>query len=149
MAESAAAMIRTNDDAKSLLTSQPADMATTLRPFMMIYDEHGNPIASDALLDGKIPLLPAGVLDYTLAHGSDAITWQPREDVRNAIVILAVQNSFKGFVVAGRSLRLVEERESILIKSIALGWITSLIILLFVIAAIEFLTVRIPIAGNA
>lgn len=85
------------------------------------------------MLDGKIPVLPAGVLDYTRAQGSNIVTWQPRREVRSAIVILPFHSSISGFVVAGRSLRLVEEREGILIRHIAIGWIVSLILMLIVV----------------
>ncbi|MEO5674083.1 MAG: hypothetical protein ABIQ74_05500 [Chitinophagales bacterium] len=133
LAENTAALLNSGADPGVWGKAPAVEISTSLKPYLIIYDGEGNPIASDAVLDGKIPVLPAGVLDYTREQGSNIVTWQPRREVRSAIVILPFHSSISGFVVAGRSLRLVEEREGILIRQIAIGWIVSLILLLIVV----------------
>lgn len=137
IAEDAADALKNGADPKVLVSSTPTEISRSLKPFLVIYDDHGNVVASDGLLDGKTPSLPNGVLDYTRTCGGDAITWQPRQGVRSALVILSVQNSFRGFVAAGRSLRMVEERESMLVRQIALGWIVSMGLLLIFIFLLQ------------
>ncbi|HEU4413536.1 MAG TPA: hypothetical protein VFT65_02040 [Candidatus Angelobacter sp.] len=44
----------------------------------------------------------------------EKVTWQPKPGVRLASVIRRVPGKTPGFVLAGRSLRLVEEQESLL-----------------------------------
>jgi len=139
MAEEAAFALGNGTDPKTLVANTAIEISRSLKPYTIIYDDQGNGVAADGLLDGKIPTLPNGVLDFTRTHGEDDISWQPRSGVRSALVIEHVQGSFQGFVVAGRSLRVVEERESMLIKQIAFGWIVSLGPLLIVVIIIQFI----------
>jgi hypothetical protein len=64
----------------------------------------------------------------TTAHSVsfDAVTWQPREGVRIATVTVPWAG---GSVMAGRSLRLVEDRESQLELIVGAGWAATLIAL--------------------
>jgi len=64
-------------------------------------------LASSATLHSQVPDYPVGVFDTVRAHGEHHVTWQPENGVRNATVAVAWQ---RGFVVAGRSLRLTEQR---------------------------------------
>ena len=140
MAEDVAFDLSRGIEPKSLVSSSSIEISRSLKPFIIIYDEKGNGVAADGLLDQKIPTLPHGVLDFTRDHIEDAITWQPRSGVRNALVIEYVPNGpFKGFVVAGRSLRVVEQRESMLIKQIAVGWIVSLGLLFVFIVLLQII----------
>jgi hypothetical protein len=75
------------------------------------------------VLDGKTPLPPLGVLDSVRRSGEDRITWQPAPGVRQAIVVTRFQH---GFVLAGRSLRLVEQRESGAEGVVAVFWFATL-----------------------
>jgi hypothetical protein len=126
MAQDAVYALSNGSSPESLVSNTSVEIARGLSPYLIIYDERGNAIASDGVLDGKIPEMPNGVLNYSKDHGSDAITWQPRRGVRSALVIQPFNGAINGFVVAGRSLRVVEERESNLVMMIGLGWILSL-----------------------
>jgi hypothetical protein len=137
MAEDAVAALRTGADPGTLVSSGTTEISQSLKPYLIVYDDKGNPLASDGLLNGKIPSLPNGVLDFTRSHGGNAVTWQPRSGVRSALVILPFQGPIKGFVVAGRSLRLVEERESMLVSHIGIGWMVSLGLLLILAFLIQ------------
>ena len=138
MAEDAAFDLNRGADPKTLVSNFPVEISRSLKPFTIIYDDRGNGVAADGLLDQKIPILPKGVLEYTRDNMQNTITWQPRSGVRSALVINYVSKGpFQGFVVAGRSLRAVEERESMLVKQIAFGWIVSLGLLLIVVILAE------------
>jgi hypothetical protein len=107
MAEDAASAL---DGGASLDTIVPAtgvELAASLAPFIIVFDDSGNILASSATLYGSIPVYPSGVLDYTRIHGEDRVTWQPENGVRMATVVVRYD---KGFVLAGRSLREVEIR---------------------------------------
>jgi predicted deacylase len=76
-------------------------------------------------LDQKLPAPPTGVFDFVRSYGIEKVTWQPQHGVRLATVVrrVDVRGKPSGFVLAGRSLRLVEEQKSILWR-MALGiWI--------------------------
>lgn len=108
------------------------DIAQSLAPFIIVFDDNAQPILSSAILNGKIPVPPAGVFDYVRKYGQDRITWQPRTDVRSAIVVARYTGQNSGFVLAGRSLREIEKRESRLEFFVAAGWLATLIATLFV-----------------
>ncbi len=88
------------------------ELASTLSPFVMIYNATGTLIGSSALLNGKNPSFPASVFDYVRAHGQWRQTWQPAPNVREAIVVKAYSGTNSGFIVVGRSLREIEVREN-------------------------------------
>ncbi|MGE5222720.1 MAG: hypothetical protein ACM3PY_09790 [Omnitrophica WOR_2 bacterium] len=127
IAEDAAYRLANGESAASLVPAQSVDIARSLSPYLIIYDRDGKPIASNALLHSQVPQLPAGVLDYTRQAGEDRISWQPEPGVRSAAVIVAIQGSSGGFVLAGRSLREVENRENNLTLIIGLGWAVTLL----------------------
>lgn len=115
---------------KKLPTPQTAieiiDISKSLSPFVIVYDDRGQAIASTARLNGKVPTLPKGVLEYTKVHKQDRITWEPQKGIRHAIVVTRVENGIKGYVLAGRSLREVEKREDMLLQQVGLSWIIIL-----------------------
>jgi sensor histidine kinase regulating citrate/malate metabolism len=99
------------------------NIGQSLSAFVTLYQPDQKPIRSSGYLDGKMPELPAGVLDFAKAQGEDEVTWQPRNGVRIAMVIISSNSSPVGFVAAGRSLQDVEVREQNLIIMVFLGWI--------------------------
>ncbi len=109
-----------------VVPTQKVDMSTSLAPFMIVYDDLGNVLASSGELNSAVPVLPAGVFDYTREHVEDRITWQPAPGVRAAIVVVRYTNGSRGFVLAGRSIREVEKRNQILLMQLAAAWIVSL-----------------------
>jgi hypothetical protein len=67
--------------------------------------------------------VPPGILANARATGRDAVTWQPRAGVRIATVTVPWSG---GSVLAGRSLRLVEEHASALELMVAAAWLATL-----------------------
>ncbi len=125
---------------------QPADLVgqsvkvdESLAPFLIIYDGQGKVLASSASLNEQTPALPDGVLGQKGADGLywfklkfeswsndyHTLTWQPRNDVRIAAVITHYEN---GYVLAGRSLKETEKRESKTALMALIGWALSMLV---------------------
>ena len=139
MAEDAATALAAGQPVNNLVPAGTVDMAQSLAPYLIVYDQNGTPLASNVLLHGAIPQIPAGVFDYTRQHGEDRISWQPEPGVRSAAVIYAVTGSSGGFVLAGRSLREVEKREDQLTQQVSAGWLSAMLISLVVVVVAEIL----------
>jgi hypothetical protein len=137
MAEDAAAKLAGGQPVQSVVPSEKVDIATSLAPYLIIFDVNGNTIASSAQLNGQTPTIPAGVFDSVRQDGEDRITWQPQSGVRSAIVVNQFRGSTSGFVVAGRSLREVEKREDALLQILEVGWVVMLLVI-FVATALLF-----------
>lgn len=137
MAEDAAAQLDAGATAGSLLPAAKVDVARSLSPYLIVFDGQGKLIVSSATVHGPDPSVPAGVFAAARERGEDRVTWQSEPGVRAAIVVVPSQ---RGFAVAGRSLRLVEQREDVLghlalalwgltlaalaVVALALGWLT-------------------------
>lgn len=109
MAEDAVARLEAGVPPATLVDGPTVDLAASLAPFLAIYDSAGNVVATNGRLDGNAPVPPHGVLSTAAQTGVDRVTWQPRPRVRMAIVVLPWAG---GTVLAGRSLRRVEEIEA-------------------------------------
>jgi len=121
-----------------IFPQQYVDIAQSLSPFMMVFDTSGQVTSSQAFLDGTTPVLPQGVFADTKAKTETRFTWQPKDDVRIAAVVVATPT---GFVLAGRNVREVEIREKKLEIQIAGGWIASLVFSFFAVAISRLVTV--------
>ena len=106
LAEDAAARLDAGGRPQDQVDPVPVDIAQSLAPFVVVYGSADNVLASGGMLDGQPPAVPAGVLATARATGRNAVTWQPRSGVRVATVSVPWTG---GTVLAGRSLRLVEE----------------------------------------
>jgi hypothetical protein len=62
------------------------------------------------------------VLDYAKEKGINKITWQPKVGVRNAIVVEPYPH---GWILAGRSLKVVETEEGKWERIILLIWLLT------------------------
>ncbi len=115
IAEDVATAINNGSAAPDAIVSPTptTDMAASLSSFVTIYSATGTPIGSSVSLDGKLPTLPSGIFDNVKTHGQDRFTWEPQKDLRIATVVTKyTTGSDSGFVLAGRSLRDIETRES-------------------------------------
>ncbi len=99
------------------------DVAESLEPFLIFYNDGFEPLTSDAFLGSQPPVPPLGVFQQTRLHGSIRLTWQPRPGVRIAMVTRRIDGPHPGFLLAGRSLRVVEEYESDLYRMTMIGWV--------------------------
>lgn len=99
------------------------DMARSLAPYVLVFDDRGQLAAGSATLRGQPPPYPPGVLAAARARGEHRVTWQPAPGVRSATVAVPWRG---GTVVAGRSLREAEARTSRLSALVAVAWLAVL-----------------------
>ena len=109
------------------------DMARSLSPFLIVYDDQGQPLGSNVQLNGQTPAPPKGVFDYTRIHGEERVTWEPipgSHEVRIAAVVERVKGNQPGFVLAGRNMREVQTRIDQVQQMAGLTWIGMLGVIL-------------------
>jgi len=111
MAEDAASNLSSGLAPETIIPER-IDMAKSLAPFLIVYNKDQKVVASSGTINGQVPSLPSGVLD-SAKDGETHITWQPNQDVRDAIVVVSYSGKQSGYVLAGRSLREVEKHESL------------------------------------
>jgi hypothetical protein len=139
IAEDAAAALENGASVESVVPADKVAAERSLAPFVMVFDDRGEVLGSSALLHGRIPQLPMGVLDYVRAHGEDRVTWEPEAGVRIAAVIVRHEGAQPGFVLAGRSLREVEVREGNAELEAGAAWIVTLAASLAAVVLGEFI----------
>lgn len=122
LAEDAAARLDAGGRPGDQVGPVPVDIARSLAPFVVVYGTAGTILATDGTLDGQSPEVPPGVLDSARTSGRNAVTWQPRDGVRIATVTVPWSG---GTVLAGRSLRLVEDEASRLELVVGAGWLAT------------------------
>jgi hypothetical protein len=125
-AEDAATALASGQSPQAVAGGAPVDMARSLAPYLIVFDDSGHPLASSGTLDGQIPTPPAGVFQYVATHGEERLTWQPRPDVRVAAVVVRYTGAVSGYVLAGRSLREVERREDQMLTLATLAWTATI-----------------------
>jgi hypothetical protein len=112
--------------------SDTFDLASTLSVFVETYDAAGHPTQSNALLGGRLPQLPMGLLAHAKEAGEHWVTWQPRRGIRMAMGILAINTAGPvAYLAVGRSLRLTEERVSNLSFMVIVAWVLCAAVVLF------------------
>ncbi len=126
LAEDAAARLDAGGRPQDQVGTVHVDIARSLAPFVVVFGSSDEVLATDGVLDGQPPTLPPGVLAAAHATGRNAVTWQPRPGVRVATVSVPWSG---GTVVAGRSLRLVEDRAAMLELLVGAGWLATILAL--------------------
>lgn len=130
MATDLAAKLEAGVTPTAAMPTGDVDMARSLAPFLIVYNDAGQPLGSTGRLDGQIPVLPAGVFDYVRQHGEERVSWQPvlgnTRGVRIAAVVERVNGTQPGFVLAGRSMREVEMRQEQIGRMAGLAWLAML-----------------------
>jgi hypothetical protein len=133
LAQATAERLENGNPIADVIPPSPVDVKTSLDPFIIVYNNEGKPVLSTGYLNGAIPPLPKGVLDFTRAHHEDKITWQPQSGVRIAAV---VESYSGGFVLAGRSLRVVEQHETALFNTVGIAYLAASV--LFTVALVAW-----------
>ena len=128
MAEDLAGQLAAGKKAEEVVESKTVEISTSLATYVVVFDEEGKILKSQAVLDGKEIKIPKGILAYTKAFSEDRVTWQPRRGVRSAVVVSRFNTGKAiGFVMVGRSLREVEKKEDLLLIQVAIGWVVTLL----------------------
>lgn len=123
MAEDAAAALNAGAKLDAVLPKEQVEISGSLAPFVILYDMEGKPLAGSGILNGKLPDFPEGALEAARQIGENRVTWQPDIDIRIASVVVPYKD---GYVMAGRSLREVEKRESQSETYAVLTWLATL-----------------------
>ncbi len=139
IAQDAAAALTNGESPDEILPYGEVDIATSLSPYIVIFDDSGKAITGSGVLHGELPSMPLGVLENARRYGENRVTWQPEPSVRSATVITRYGGDEPGYVMAGRSLREVESRIDRLGQMIGLGWFFTLFASLAFIAFIELI----------
>jgi hypothetical protein len=121
IAEDTAQAIQNGEDATNLVAQNKIDVSKSLSSFSIVYDKNKKPFLGSALLEGKLPSLPDGTFEAA-KEGENRFTWEPKEGVRIAAVLVAADKGNKGYVLAGRSLLEVEKRISDLTLMAEIAW---------------------------
>ena len=128
MAQRAADTLSRGGKPAGVTPGPPADLATDLGPFLMVFGPAGAVRASTARLDGAMPVVPPGVLAQARQHGIDRITWQPHPGVREAVIAMPWHSATTaGVVVAGASLAPAEARVGQLALLVFAGWLVAMV----------------------
>jgi hypothetical protein len=136
MAEDTAAALNGGASIDSVLPKTQVEMSKSLAPFIVLYDVSGKPTATSGTLNGQMPVYPKGALDSAKGTGENRVTWQPADNVRIASVVVPFNG---GFVMAGRNMREVENRESQTEMYAGITCLLAMIATLLVIALGELL----------
>ncbi len=142
IAEDGARALSRGADPHALAAGPAVDLASSLAVWITVWDAKNHVLASTAVLDGRTPVVPAGVLEAARAGRWDAVTWQPRPGVRSATVSAAVPGDSRWVVTAGRSLREVEVREGRLETIVGAAWLAASLAILMAAAVGEWLAHR-------
>jgi hypothetical protein len=127
VAEDAALALNNGAQPNSVLPQgKKVDIGDSSAGFVIIYDKSGKAIAGSGEMDGKLPVIPFGVLQSTPPTGYHAITWVPESGVRVASVEVRTNNYY---VLAGRSLnepeKLIETIGRLTLIGYALALLTT------------------------
>jgi hypothetical protein len=126
MVEEAVTALQAGERPETVVGTTEVNLDQSSAPFLIVYNESYGIAASGAKLSGSDLVIPQGVLVYAREHGTNAITWQPKADTRLATVAMATTGDHPLYVVAARSLRHVEQRESETLALAGIGWLISL-----------------------
>jgi hypothetical protein len=122
-------------DPESAAPQVKSDLAKSLGAFILILDDEQKELVSSMQLDNQTPIPPKEALDYAKEKGQNTVTWQPKNDVRVAIVIKYYNAEAKGYVIAGQSLREVEKRIDVLATQSVIAYTAAMTLSLGLLTA--------------
>lgn len=121
--------IESGIDVKRLSLGPFIDPARSLANFGIVYDQDGNIVASSVSAPSTMSQ-PGGVFDTVdaAANKEARYTWQPASGERYAAVLSRATFENKSYyVLAGRNIKLVEERIARIAWIITAAWATTLV----------------------
>jgi hypothetical protein len=115
--------------------SEPNDVVPAIKTdlkndsslFVTVTDSSRHILASSAVLNGKTPLPPQGVFDFTKEHGKDQVTWATNGARVATTAINYGSSPNDGFIVAGQSLKEAEDRINTYGMIAIVAWLAMLI----------------------
>ena len=119
--------LQSGSNASDIVPTLKTNLKNDTSVFMIITDSSKHVIASSATLDGKTPLPPNGVFEYSAQHGSDHFSWQPETGVRAATRVIKYGTAPNdGFIITGQSLKPFEDRISTYTALAVAAWLAVL-----------------------
>jgi len=122
LAQSVASRLSAGASPASLADSY-LDVATTYDPFFVVYDQQHRPLAGTGYLGAELAQPDDGVFTHARTGKYHTVTWQPESGVRIASVEMKTS---KYYVLAGRSLKLTENRADMTLTLASFGWVVSM-----------------------
>jgi hypothetical protein len=122
MAERYTSELTSGKKPEEVIPPDHVDLEQSLEPFAIFYNDQGAPVSSTGYLNVAIPAPPRGVFDFVRTNGSEKVTWQPQPGVRIASIVRRADGANPGFVLTGRSLRVVEEQEAAFWRMTFTAW---------------------------
>jgi hypothetical protein len=117
---------------------EPVDIERSLSPYMIVYDSNRKVIAGNGLLHGKVPVPPNGTFAYAAQNGPHRMSWQPGPGTGSAVILYpCVVDGQQGYLLTGRSMREVEQRERTLAMYVATCLAITLIATFIVLSIIR------------
>lgn len=113
-------------DIPQVLVYGRVEVDESLAPFTIVYNKKGNVVVSSGYLNGKVPKVDKGVLEDSKGKDYNAVTWEPKKDVRIAAVAVEGKDYY---VLSGRNLKQVEKNESKTLEVVMIGLILSILLL--------------------
>ncbi len=113
------------------------EISKSLAPYLMLFDKNKKLVSYSAVLHGKAPVFPTGVLDNAKGKDYSKLTWQPEDGVRSAIVAVYYKGIKEGYAVVGKSLREVEIRETLLLQQTIIAWLLTTVFSFIIVFAIN------------
>jgi hypothetical protein len=135
MAEDGATALDNGKTAAEVVGAGQVDAASSLAPFMIVFDASKHVLATSGMFAGKTLTPPAGTFDNAKAKGYERFTWQTSTGAREAAVLVYTGGPHPGYVLASRSLREVEVRE----HNLDLMTLVTLVAIVLVTAGFTFL----------
>jgi len=128
LSEDTASTISAGTDPVKAIPAGSIEITKSVAPYLVVFDDNGKVLSTNAKLNGQNPTIPQGVLDFAKANGQDRVSWQPLPGVRSAIIVTHFSNSkISGSVVSGRSLREPEKRIDLLGSQVGLAYVVTMV----------------------
>lgn len=105
IAEDGANKLNNNMTPQSLI-SGPVNISKSLATYTNVYDLTGRVVTGAGYLDGQVAVPPRAVLTAANDTTYHTVTWQPKDGVRIAAVVVKAKNYY---VLSGRSLTEVDK----------------------------------------
>lgn len=107
-------------DPRSVVGSDRVDLTRSLSPWVAVFDSSRHLVATSG--EG-VDAYATSVFDSVAPGERHEVTWQPSANVRQATVVMRWN---QGWIVSGRSLALVEERENQVLLLATVAWLAAL-----------------------
>ena len=126
MAEDASAQLEADKSPTAVTGTNMVDIAQSLAPYLIIYDDAGQVLASSATLGGQVPVLPPGVLETARRQGEYRVTWQPQPGVRSATVVKRIEGTGRDLFSRGARFAKSKRASSQLTSEVLFAWLAAL-----------------------